>query len=217
MRVRGWRSRLTAACAVALAGVLAAGCAGPSWTYVTNSADRTYMKVPTTWHQVDGTALAGKLGIKPSSAWFTAYDADATPSADHLFGPATASPIMFVYVRDVPESARGGFSLDTLRDMINPVSPSAQQQASMMSAPGEQVTTISAQVLTPGHGLHGVHVVYGKRSPLGSPQVYDQTGYLNDDSSKIYLFVVQCSVDCYQQRQKEITNVVSSFTVRETP
>jgi hypothetical protein len=43
----------------------------------------------------------------------------------------------------------------------------------------------------------------------------DQTLYLNDDASKLYLFFVRCSTECYQQRQKEITNVVSSFTVLE--
>jgi hypothetical protein len=28
---------------------------------------------------------------------------------------------------------------------------------------------------------------------------------------------VRCSTECYEQRQKEIGNVVSSFTVRESP
>jgi hypothetical protein len=30
------------------------------------------------------------------------------------------------------------------------------------------------------------------------------------------MFFVRCSTECYEQRQKEIGNVVSSFTVRET-
>ena len=221
MAVRNVSGRAAAWCAGILALVLLASCAGPSWTYVTNSADRTYLKVPTTWHQVDTGELASKLGIKTaagSGMWFTAYDADSAPSATHVFGDATEAPIMFVFVRGLPESARGSYSLDTLRDLLNPVSPSAQQQAAMLGAGSAPITTISDTVLTPGHGLHGVHVVYGKQSAMGgSPQVYDQIGYLNDDSSKLYLFVVQCSVQCYQDRQKEIANVVSSFTVREKP
>lgn len=219
MAVRNVPGRAAAWCAGVLSLLLVASCAGPSWTYVTNSADKTYMKVPTTWHQVDNGALASKLGIKNASGsgmWFAAYDADPSPSVEHVFGDATEAPIMFVFVRKLPEAARGSYSLDTLRDLLNPVSPSAQQQAAMLGG-GAGITTISDTVLTPGDGLHGVHVVYGKQSPIGSPQVYDQIGYLNDDASKLFLFVVQCSVQCYQDRQKEITGVVSSFTVREKP
>jgi hypothetical protein len=212
MAVRGWRVW----CAAVLAGLTLVGCAGPSWTYVTNSEDRTYLKVPTTWHQVDQAAIKARFNVKETSGlWFAAYDADASPSIDHLFGNA-AAPVIFTLVQDVPQASRGQLSLDQLRDFFNPVSPAGQQAASL-SGGGGSVTTISDEVLTPGHGVHGVHIVYGKASPLGAPQVYDQVGYLNEDASKLYLFVAQCSLDCYQQRKQEITTVVSSFTVREKP
>jgi hypothetical protein len=221
MPIRNRRGRRVAAwCAGLLTTVLLSGCA-TSWTYVTNSADRTYLKVPTTWHEVDTSALGAKLNIRTSKGspiWFTAYDADATPSVDHVFGAGTNAPVVFVFVRDIPESDRGQFSLDTLRDVLNPVSPIARQQAAMLGGGASPITPISDTVLTPGHGLHGVHIVYGKDSPAGgTPQIYDQIGYLNDDASMLYLFVAQCSLDCYQQRQREIANVVSSFTVKESP
>ncbi|WP_214368377.1 hypothetical protein [Pseudonocardia sp. H11422] len=62
-----------------------------------------------------------------------------------------------------------------------------------------------------------MHVVYRYRQAGGPTQVIDQTGYLNDDASKLYVVFVRCSSECYQQRRQEIQNVVSSFTVRETP
>lgn len=220
MGVRRWRARCAAGLGAGLTALQLAGCAGPSWTYVTNSADKTYLKVPTTWHQVDPAALRGKLGIDSTNQagmWTTAYDASATPSVDHLFGNTTDAPIAFVFVRSLPESARGQYSLDRLRDLINPVSPSAQQQAATTPSGDGTVTTISDEVLSPGKGVHGVHVIYGKQSASGTPQVYDQIGYVNDDASMLYLFVAQCSLQCFQQRQSEITNVVSSFTVREKP
>ena len=221
MPIRNRRGRRIAAlCAGVLTTVLLSGCS-TSWTYVKNSADRTYLKVPTTWHQVSTTELAAKLNIptgQGTGVWFTAYDADNRPSVDHVFGAGTAAPVVFVFVRDVPESDRGQISLDTLRDMLNPVSAPARQQMAMLSGGTSPITPISDTVLTPGHGLHGVHVVYGKDSSNGAPpQIYDQTGYLNDDASMIYLSMVQCSLSCYQQRQKEIAGVVSSFTVKESP
>ena len=36
---------------------LVAGCGSPEYTYVTNSTDCTYLKVPTTWRQIDGKAM----------------------------------------------------------------------------------------------------------------------------------------------------------------
>ena len=42
---------------VAALVALVAGCGSPEYTYVTNSTDRTYLKVPTTWRQIDGKAV----------------------------------------------------------------------------------------------------------------------------------------------------------------
>ena len=75
---------------------------------------------------------------------------------------------------------------------------------------------VADEVLTPGNGLRGVHSVFRYRVGDGPMQMMDQTAYLNDDASKLYMFFVRCSTECYEQRQKEIGNVVSSFTVRET-
>jgi len=224
MTIRRWTWRWAAsAWAILVAAVLLAGCGGPAYTYVTNSAERTYLKIPNSWRPIDDSALDAALGLDPTltdeqrGLWLQAYDADATPSAEHLFGLQTASPITLIAVKDVPASMRGQYSLDKLRDFFVPVSPAGQQQAAMTSSSRGDVTVVSDEVLTPGDGLHGVHVVYRLRYPVGSVQVFDQTAYLNDDASKIYLFFVQCSSECYQQRQKEITAVVSSFTVREKP
>ena len=76
---------------------------------------------------------------------------------------------------------------------------------------------VSDEVLTPGKGLRGVHSVFRYRVGDDPMQMMDQTAYLNDDASKLYMFFVRCSTECYEQRQKEIGTVVSSFTVRESP
>ena len=77
-------------------------------------------------------------------------------------------------------------------------------------------TLVSDDVLTPGHGLHGVHSVFRYKMGDGPLQMIDQTAYLNEDASKLYMLFVRCSTQCYQPRQQEIGNVVSSITVRES-
>ena len=200
------------------------GCGAPEYTYVTNSTDRTYLKVPTTWRPIDEKAMDDAIGFDPTLSeeerglWFEGYDADTAPSPTHLFGPSAAVPAAFVGVQQVPEAARGQFSLDRLRDLFYPVSPSAQEAASLDPTGGvSDFVLVTDEVLTPGNGLRGVHSVFRYRVGEGPMQMMDQTAYLNDDASKLYMFFVRCSTECYEQRQKEIGNVVSSFTVRESP
>ena len=47
---------LVGGCAVLL-GVAVAGCGAPQYTYVANSSQSTYFKVPHGWHQITGSAL----------------------------------------------------------------------------------------------------------------------------------------------------------------
>ncbi len=208
---------------VAALVALLAGCGAPEYTYVTNSTDRTYLKVPAAWRPIDDKAMTDAIGFDPTlteeqrGLWFEAYDADVAPSPTHLFGPSAAAPAAFVGVQQIPESARGQFSLDRLRDLFYPVSPSARQAAELDPTSGvTDLSLVTDEVLTPGNGLRGVHSVFRYRVGDGPMQMMDQTAYLNDDASKLYMFFVRCSTECYEQRQKEIGNVVSSFTVRET-
>jgi hypothetical protein len=199
------------------------GCGAPEYTYVTNSEDRTYVKLPASWRPIDKRALDDAIGLDPALSdeerglWFEAYDADPTPSPMHLFGPSAQAPAAFVSVQQIPESARGQFSLDRLRDLFYPVSESARQAAETdPTADLTDFALISDEVLTPGNGLRGVHSVFRYRMGDSPLQVIDQTAYLNDDASKLYMFFVRCSTECYEQRRQEIGNVVSSFTVRES-
>jgi hypothetical protein len=201
-----------------------AGCGGPAYTYVTNSQDHTYLRVPVGWRQLDTKAVAGALGIDPADQstqagfWLQGYDADPRPSVEHLTGQVADAPAVFIGVRDVPASVRGQISLDLLRNLFRPVSDSAREQDALNpTSQFSGFSLVSDQVLAPSPGLRGVHVVYVYRIDGGPPQTFDQIVYVNDDASKLYMFYVRCSTQCYGQRKPEITNVVSSFTVRETP
>jgi hypothetical protein len=184
------------------------------------------MKVPNTWRQIDPKDIKSQVGVEPAKdsskgLWLEAYDADASPSVSHVFdspvGPA--APAILVVVQAIPVQSRGQFGLDSLRDFFHPVSASARQQFMAMGKqnPYSGFTSVSDEVLTPGDGIRGVHSVYSYRINGGDAQVFDLTGYLNDDASKLSVAVARCSLDCFEQRHQEIDSVVSSFTVREAP
>ena len=221
-RLLGGPRTLLLLSAAALVALLA-GCGAPEYTYVANSADRTYLKLPTSWQPIERRALDEAIGLDPTMSdeerglWLQGYDADVVPSPQHLFGPSAPAPAAFVSVQQIPESARGQFSLDRLRDLFYPVSPSAREAAELDPTTGlTDFALISDEVLTPGEGLRGVHSVFRYRMGDGPLQMIDQTAYLNDDASKLYMLFVRCSTQCYEERQKEIGTVVSSFTVRES-
>lgn len=205
---------------LAILGV--AGCGASEYTYITNSDDRTYLRIPTSWQAVGEDELVLALGMDPDipvadqGVWIAAYDAAPSPSAANLLGPHVAEPIVFVFVQDVPPRIRGQYSLDRLRDLFQPVSPMARQQAGADPASIlSNFALLADEVLTPVDGIHGVHVVYRYRISGGPYQVFDKIALVNDDASKLYVFVARCSAECYGQRRPEIDRVVSSFTVLE--
>jgi len=206
---------------VLLAAVLLAGCGAPRYTYVKNSADHTYVKIPASWHSIDQKDLDTAFGLDPAEdassrgLWLQGYDAADTPSALHLFGSSAPEPAVLVSVQQVPQASRGGLSLDGLRDFFFPVSPTARQSNQNPQLTGFGL--LADDVLTPGDGVRGVHTVFRYSLGGGPPQMMDETGYLNDDASKVYLLLVRCSTTCYKDRHGEIENVVSSFTIREKP
>ena len=206
---------------VLLAAVLLAGCGAPAYTYVKNSTDHMYVKIPAGWHSIDQKDLDQAIGLDPAEdassrgLWLQGYDAADTPSPLHLFGSSAPEPAVLVSVQRVPATSRGGLSLDGLRDLFFPVSPTARQNSQNPQLSGFGLVT--DDVLTPGDGLRGVHTVFRYSLGGGPLQMMDQTAYLNDDASKVYMLLVRCSTTCYKDRHGEIERVVSSFTIREKP
>ena len=67
-RRTSWSRRASVWAGLITAFVLVSGCAGPAYTYVTNSADHTYLKVPNTWRPIDQKAIDDALGLDTTVA-----------------------------------------------------------------------------------------------------------------------------------------------------
>jgi hypothetical protein len=216
------RFRVVLTCLTAVAALTA--CGASEYTYITNSEDRAYARVPSGWGPVDESSLASAIGLDPSvpaeeqGIWIQAFDSAEEPSSSHVFGPSTADPAVVMIVQDIPAPTRGQYSLDRLRDLFQPVSAAARQQLAANPMMAQTLTGFGLmrdEVLTPGEGVRGVHVTYRYRIAGGPFQVFDQVAYLNDDASKLYVLLARCSMTCYEEQRAEIDRVVSSFTVLE--
>lgn len=215
--------------AAATAGVLLLGaCAAPGYTYVKNSGQMTYFKVPHDWHAADTETLDDVLsGTNPDSVaaqqreqawWSVLYDASAHPTAEHLVtGDETDEPVVYARVSPLTPQAQNAISLDALRDLFLPVTDAARQQAAA-SAGGALAgfQLLRDQVLTPSSGLHGVRVTYEYEMDNSVLHTFDQIALVNSDSSKLYELIIRCSSRCYSDRSSELNDIATSFTVRSS-
>jgi hypothetical protein len=201
----------------------AAACGTPEFTYVKNSDQKTYFRVPHDWRETGTDTLDNALsGTNPDSAtaemrqklwWSVAYDASAYPTADHLLTDrVTAEPIVYARVAQLTEPQQNAVSLDLLRNVFLPVTDEAREAAAGTIALTD-FELVHDEVLSQSGGLHGVRVIfdYGLGGVL---HTFDQTALVNTDGSKLYLLIIRCSTSCYRDRSGELGEIAKSFTVR---
>lgn len=216
------------ATAVVVAAAMA-GCGKPAYHYVTNSNDGAYFKVPSGWYEADVTPvdeffMSRLFDVEPGSAaavrvkdfmWSTGYDASDGPTGYHMLTSyPTSEPIVYSMVLHVPPSVQGLVSLDYLRNVFWPVTTNvrAMYEQAGQSLPGFEL--LRDEVLEPEDGIRGVRVVYNYRLPSDVVHTVDLTAHTNNDSSIIYLLLIRCTADCYQERTAELDEIATSFTVR---
>jgi hypothetical protein len=206
--------------------LLVASCGAPEFTYVKNSGQKTYFKVPHDWHETGTNSLDDMLSgtnhdsagaaARQQSWWSVAYDADSRPDAEHLLTSAvTDVPIVYARVAQLSESQQNIVSLDMLRNVFLPVTDDAREAAAgSIDLTGFEL--VHDEVLTPASGLHGVRVIYDYELANGVLHTFDETALVNNDGSKLYLMLIRCSTACYRERAAELDTIATSFTVRSS-
>ena len=204
---------LVGGCALLL-GIALTGCGAPQYTYVANSGQNTYFKVPHGWHQISPSSLSSELKAvtgSSGSGWTVAYEAGHQPTADDFLSFNTTQPFVFAEVGQLNSTASNELSYDALRDIFMPVTSTARQNVSTEGL--TNFTQIRDQVLTPGQGVHGVRETF-QYSFEGMTDTFDEVALTNADQTVVYLLVLHCTTSCYSHDQTEINDVMSSFTIR---
>jgi len=101
-----------------------------------------------------------------------------------------------------------------MRDFVLPVTDGAREAAATNGLPVSDFELLRDDVLAPRSGIRGVRVVYNYRLGPAPLQTFDQTTYVNADTSRVYVILIRCSAACYRQRFAELDAVATSFTVR---
>ncbi len=205
---------LCSVAALIIVGLLVAGCVAPQYTYVTDSADSAYFKVPPSWHQVNQSTLQSAEG--PSSQegtylWSRAYDDSAKPSVDNVFA-ASAAPVAYSGVLALSAAERNDVSFNSMRDLLLPVTSSARQAASAAHEELSGFASLSDQVMTDSHNDRGIREIFDY--DLGTTlETFDLTVMTNSATTKLYFLLVHCTATCFANNYNQIAAVVGSFTV----
>jgi hypothetical protein len=193
------------------------GCGESSKLYPASKSEGVFFSVPTNWKALSTASLNKyeKESTEPEGAarqalvkWQIAYTTNKKLKAAEVFNlTAPTKPLAFARVRDLENSEINSVSYNTLRDVIVPVTQIIEGDDP--SAPDFQIL-VDQEVVQ--KGARGVQTVYSF-SIDGKEQTINQTSLMANDRTKLYIFVVRCTTECYNKNKKKIEEIVSSFTV----
>ena len=207
---------LVGGCALLL-GVTATGCGAPQYTYVANSSESTYFKVPNGWHKISGDALQ-KVEAEvqyPAGGWQVAYEAGVGATANDFLGFGSDQPFVFAEIGTLTQTGSQDLSYNALRDIFLPVT-STTRQSEPPNYPLTGFKLIRDQNLTPGLGVHGVRETFDY-TLNGATDTFDEIALTNAEQTVVYFLVLHCTASCYSSDQTAINDVMSSFTIRSSP
>ena len=222
MTNRAFRSRrgLVGGLALLLAAPLAmiglSGCGAPAYTYVADTSQKTFYKVPYSWHQISQKQLNAALqaaGGTGAGIWSTAFDADSAPSANHFLAADVKQPVVFAEVGTLTPTASSELSYNMLRDFMLPVTSSTRQAEAQSGFPLTNFKQLRDDTINGKQGVHAVRETFQYTFPDGVSDTFDQVALTNANQTIVYFLMVHCTNSCYSMNQKNIDTVMTSFTV----
>jgi hypothetical protein len=197
-----------------IVGLWVAGCLAPDYTYVADSSDNAYFKVPPSWHEVSPSSLEaveGHSAIQGTYLWSRAYDDSTMPSVEHVFA-SSLKPVAYASVLALSSTQRGYVSFNSMRDLLLPVTSGARSAASAAHAGFPGFASLADEVITDGNHDRGIREIFDY--DLGfTTETFDLTVFTNSATTKLYFLLVHCTLQCFAANYPEIEKVVGSFTV----
>lgn len=198
-------------------GVVLAGCGAPAYTYVSNTQQHAYFKVPSGWSSIKSTAIVKALtGGASGGAWTVGFDASVKPDAEHVLPTVPVQPFVYAMAAQLNQSTSNMLSYNLLKNSFLPVTSDARSSATQQGFPLTQFQLLSSTTITASQGIHGIREIYDYTYPSGLVVTFDQESLTNADDTSVYTLLVHCTQSCYAHNQSAINTVMESFTVRSS-
>ncbi|HYY10239.1 MAG TPA: hypothetical protein VE781_04830 [Kineosporiaceae bacterium] len=196
---------------VAVVLVALAACGAPDHSFVASPDADLVLKLPRSWTAVRNDSSSG-AGGQPDGGWSAVFDSSHEPDAQHVdLASSVSSPVAYARVTLLDGESGGSVSGDKLRDMVLPFTTAGRAQYASDPRAATFKRISDYDVRSPV--ASGVHVVYSYDLGHGR-EVFDQIAMVGSKSNRVYLLVVRCDQACYDAHQREIREVVDSFTVK---
>ena len=201
--------------------VLAAGCAGSGFQYISNTSDDVFFKVPDKWTVFDENDVitSGVVNLEDDMAaalrdrtWLRGFDAAPQPSPLTVLNRISPYPRGYAEVRHLTFEERDGLSLAALRSWGFGFDPLQR----MRDEPDGDVQILHLEDVAHDDGAHGLRLIVLLRADADT-SVVDQTVLLDKETTRLYRFTIGCSLNCYRDNQKLITDIAESWTLKEVP
>ena len=204
------RARLAGGCALVLA---IAGCAASGYTGVSEPGGHVRFAVPGDWRPIAASALAAELKttIGTGGAWAVAYEAGPRQKAADFLSFGIAQPFVFAEYGELTATASREMSDDQLRDILFPVTSAARKKAAAQGYPLTGFRQLRDQVVTLGHGVHGVRETFDYTYKQQAA-TWDIDAVTDASHSVVFLLAVHCATACYSRYQAEVAHLMSSVT-----
>lgn len=206
--------RITAA---VLALVMLSACT-PSKQYAGSKDDGAFFSVPNGWTKVGASALnkeesknasqddLDRLSMVTYQVGFT-KSKKISPRDIFMLEP-TKEPVLYARFRDLFPEERNAISLNTLRNIILPVTGYMDGTTT-----NDRNFELYDDQEIVEKGGRGVNLLYSF-DYNGVNETVNQVALYSNDQNKIYLFIIRCSTVCYNKNIDEIDEIVKSFTVK---
>ena len=203
-----WRAAL-----LIIVGLTVAGCLSPDYTYVADSSDKAYFKVPPSWREVSPSSLQQVEGQSSQGTylWSRAYDDSASPSVRDVFS-SSSKPVAYASVLGLSASQASDVSFNSMRDLLLPVTSTARNAASAAHVVLTGFQLLSDQMVTDSHHDRGIREIFDYDLGI-TPETFDLTVMTNSDTTKLFFLLVHCQTASFAANYPQIEKVVGSFTV----
>lgn len=205
--------------AVGAIGLGTVSCASSGYTYVKNSGEGAYFKVPDDWklYKLDPNALPDDRPF-PAGAdqvsggpWRIVFDANREPDVTH-------------FTDDIPEAVVGQAEIMSLSQGVADQVSNVDLRALALDGTADPIALyqqgstdieiVKYENITTGDGLRGNRIVLN-RLVNGAYVTIDQIALVDPATTTLYRFLVKCSSKCYLEHRNEIDTVVDSWQIRK--
>lgn len=210
-------NRTKALLAILASSLVLTACSA-SQQYAGSKNDGAFFAIPNGWYKISNAELnkqegktqdqdaLDRLSMVTYQVGFSAAK-KVTPEQVFRLDP-TDTPVIFARFRDLFPEERNSISLNSLRNVILPVTDLLE---------GNIENTRNFQLIDDQEvvdkGGRGVNLIYSFDFE-GVNETINQTALYSTDKSKIYLLIARCTTECYNKNIDQIEKIVKSFTVR---